>query len=105
MFFGNMMGSWTNKYGSNDGLKFICLDSLHKDIKSGKCLVYSFGLSDNWSFEGDMASLGCKIGRCLYFFPNTNFKISKNCNSHISRDLSIICYFIFQELCLIGSRF
>ena len=44
-----------------DGDKSICLDTLFKDIKNETCLIYSFGLSDDWTFEESMAILGCKV--------------------------------------------
>ena len=46
---------------STDGLKYICMDKLYADIKAGKCLSYSFGIGDNWSFEESMIALGCKV--------------------------------------------
>ena len=44
-----------------DGVKKICLDDLLAAIKSDSCLVYSFGLADDWTFEENMAHLGCKV--------------------------------------------
>ena len=44
-----------------DGVKHICMDRLHKMVTSNTCLVYSFGLSDDWTFEEGMANLGCKV--------------------------------------------
>ena len=44
-----------------DGAKKICFDDLHIAIKSDSCLIYSFGLADDWTFEEHMARLGCKV--------------------------------------------
>jgi hypothetical protein len=53
-------GMW---FGSDclDGVKIVCMDKILDDIKIGKCLVYSFGLSMDWSFERTMAAIGCTI--------------------------------------------
>ena len=44
-----------------DGVKTICMDKIHKYVISGYCLIYSFGLSDDWSFEEVITNLGCKV--------------------------------------------
>ena len=44
-----------------DGVKKICLDDLLTAIQSDSCLVYSFGLAENWNFEEILAQLGCKV--------------------------------------------
>ena len=44
-----------------DGVKHVCMDRLNEAIEEGKCLVYSFGLSVDWSFEQAMADLGCTV--------------------------------------------
>ena len=44
-----------------DGIKTLCLDDIYRDIKNKKCLIYSFGIADDWTFEEYMASLGCKV--------------------------------------------
>ena len=49
--------------GASDGDKFLCLDSLFHDITDENCLVYSFGISDDWSFELSIAELGCKVSK------------------------------------------
>ena len=49
-------GRWID--GFLDGEKLICMDSLYHAILNGTCLVYSYGLSDDWDFEIMMANLG-----------------------------------------------
>ena len=48
-----------------DGQYPICLDSAVKPEPLGKnnkrCLVYSFGISDNWSFDEAMEEYGCQV--------------------------------------------
>ena len=54
---------WNPVRASTDGLKYICIDKLYADIKANRCLVYSFGLADDWSFEESMVALGCTVGK------------------------------------------
>ena len=51
-------GKWSNQCGFLDGEKYICIDRLYPALQNGTCLVYSFGLADDWDFEIWMASLG-----------------------------------------------
>ena len=55
-----MAGSWM-KCGFLDGEKLLCMDNLYNAIQNGTCLVYSFGIADDWTFEISMAALGCKV--------------------------------------------
>lgn len=41
-----------------DGDKFVCLDNI---IKKDSCIVYSFGISNDWTFEDVMDKIGCQI--------------------------------------------
>ena len=43
-----------------DGQKSVCLDSGVRPALNN-CLVYSFGIDDEWSFDDDMARLGCEV--------------------------------------------
>jgi len=54
-------GAWMKNCGFWDGEKLICMDKLYPSIKNDSCLVYSFGLSDNWDFEIIMARAGCTV--------------------------------------------
>ena len=44
-----------------DGQKYVCLDELIRDISNQECVVYSFGIKDDWSFEDSIAGFGCKV--------------------------------------------
>lgn len=56
----------TNDFGgvmtlfSIDGQKAVCLDTEVRPIKN-KCLVYSFGVNNEWSFEDTMDEYGCDV--------------------------------------------
>lgn len=39
----------------------LCLDNLYDDEQTGGCLVYSFGIADEWGFDLNMARLGCEV--------------------------------------------
>ena len=47
--------------GTFDGQKFVCLDKIYSDVVNNKCLVYSFGIANDWSFEEVMAGIGCMV--------------------------------------------
>jgi len=49
-------GHWKKR--QVDGDKFICMDRL---IMSQACLVYSFGVNNDWTFEDVMDDLGCEV--------------------------------------------
>ena len=51
-------GTWGSGCGQLDGEKMICMELLYEDIKNNSCLVYSFGLGDDWVFELALAELG-----------------------------------------------
>ena len=48
--------SWCEEQGNcetwpqMDGVKTFCMDKIHRDVMSDSCSIYSFGLSDDWSF-------------------------------------------------------
>ena len=44
-----------------DGQKYVCMDNFIKDIASSECLIYSFGVANDWTFEDIMDELGCKV--------------------------------------------
>ena len=43
-----------------DGNKHVCFDNFPPKGSEEKCLVYTFGLNKDWSFEKDILSLGNK---------------------------------------------
>merc|ERR1712106_297332 len=43
---------------SVDGDKFICMDDFHI---TDDCLIYSFGIRDDWSFEDLLDEMNCTI--------------------------------------------
>ena len=44
-----------------DGQKYVCMDELVEDIRNEKCIVYSFGIGEDWSFEEAIAGMGCDV--------------------------------------------
>ena len=51
-------GTWNDQCGFFDGEKIVCMEKLYSAIQNGSCLIYSFGLADNWDFEVALAHLG-----------------------------------------------
>ena len=43
-----------------DGQKSICLDPLVRP-ESGNCIVYSFGINNDWSFDEALEKYGCQV--------------------------------------------
>lgn len=57
-FGGVVINNSDSRY--KDGQKSVCLDQgLGPAINN--CLVYSFGIDNEWSFDDDMAQLGCDV--------------------------------------------
>ena len=54
-------GHYISKCKYTDGGKFACMDNLLKDIQNQECLIYSFGINQDWTFEDMMDRFGCKI--------------------------------------------
>lgn len=44
-----------------DGQKAVCLDPVHVAPPSNDCLVYSFGINNDWTFDEAMESYGCQV--------------------------------------------
>ena len=71
-----LTGRWVDECRFLDGEKSICMDGLYEAVMNNTCLVYSFGLADDWDFEIFMASLGkeiCLLTRTTYTTYFTQF--------------------------------
>ena len=44
-----------------DGGKVVCMDDLLEYIRQNKCLIFSFGIDADWTFEDIMDKLGCVV--------------------------------------------
>lgn len=44
-----------------DGQKAVCLDPVRLAPKPGECIVYSFGINDDWTFDEAMERYGCQV--------------------------------------------
>ena len=44
-----------------DGQKYVCMDELMEDIANNECIVYSFGIGGDWTFEDTIGAFGCKV--------------------------------------------
>ncbi len=54
-------GRYTRYTGMEDGLKYVCLDDFPdptKSSSSSSCLIYSFGVRDDVTFEAGLPGLG-----------------------------------------------
>ena len=55
-------GEWTmNNHHQVDGDKWVCLDHI---LARDRCIIYSFGIRDDWSFEDQMDLLGGEKDIC-----------------------------------------
>ena len=80
-FGGQMVTSADGRSVAMDGQKAVCLDSAIAP-NPDRCLVYSFGISNEWSFDDAMELYGCQI---FSFDPSMNV-------SHHNRTESIHFY-------------
>ncbi|XP_037089177.1 methyltransferase-like protein 24 [Pollicipes pollicipes] len=56
----SMFGGVCTGSGKVDGDKFVCLDAEYAPT-AGACLVYSFGIAHEWSFDKDVTGYGCQV--------------------------------------------
>ena len=70
------------KDGVNDGGKFVCFDDLNIWTDEGNCLIYSFGISNDWSFEDQADLLGCTIHA---FDPTVEYPSTRGRGIHFTR--------------------
>ena len=52
-----------------DGQKAVCMDPSVRPERESECLVYSFGISNDWTFDEAMEQMGCRI---YAFDPSMN---------------------------------
>ena len=52
-----------------DGQKYVCMDPEFTVHTADRCLVYSFGIATDWSFDWDMERFGCDV---YAFDPSIN---------------------------------
>ena len=60
-----------------DGGKFVCMDELIYDIANNECVIFSFGIANDWTFEDTMDELGCTV---YAFDPTVNFPSKRGRN-------------------------
>lgn len=65
-FGGKMLGR--KSYVARDAHKAVCLDRAVAPVPD-RCLVYSFGINFDWTFDEDMELYGCKV---FSFDPSMN---------------------------------
>ena len=66
-------------------IRYVCVDDdFEQDILQGRCLVYSFGLANDWTFEEALAEMGCRVW--AYDPTTTDRNVSKNISSRVLRD-------------------
>ena len=74
-------GHWEKSCGFWDGEKLLCMEKLYPFIRNKECLVYSFGLADDWDFEILMAKMGKfrkKLRfKLMYFHPSISCSINQ----------------------------
>ncbi|XP_057367840.1 uncharacterized protein LOC130688851 [Daphnia carinata] len=66
--FGGVMISVGN-IPAVDGQKAVCLDRPHLAPSPDECIVYSFGINNEWSFDEAMEQYGCNV---FAFDPSMN---------------------------------
>ena len=44
-----------------DGGKYVCMDEYMDDILNNECVIFSFGIANDWTFEDMMDALGCTV--------------------------------------------
>ncbi|OWA52650.1 hypothetical protein BV898_17097 [Hypsibius exemplaris] len=79
-------GGSTKSSGFIDGQYAVCLDQLRPAIHSNSCLVYSFGISDDWSFDDEMHEFGCEVHS---FDPSIGIPSQKRNRQHWFHNLGL----------------
>ncbi|KAF0298834.1 Methyltransferase-like protein 24 [Amphibalanus amphitrite] len=60
-FGGLLARSFATRHMTQDGQKYVCLDPEFTLHTSRRCLVYSFGIATDWTFDWDMERFGCTV--------------------------------------------
>ena len=60
-----------------DGGKYVCMDELFDDIVNNQCVIFSFGILNDWTFEDMMDNLGCSV---YAFDPTVDFPSKRGKN-------------------------
>ena len=60
-----------------DGGKNVCMDELTYDITNNECVIFSFGIANDWTFEDIMDNLGCTV---FAFDPSVDFPSKRGRN-------------------------
>ncbi|OQV14885.1 hypothetical protein BV898_10917 [Hypsibius exemplaris] len=69
-----------------DGCYWVCLDHLRIAASRKNCLVYSFGIRTDWSFDDAMHHLGCEVHS---FDPSTGLISHRRAARHWFHNLGI----------------
>ena len=75
-------GYYVSNCKYTDGQKFVCMDDLLKDLENNECLIYSFGVKDDWTFEDIMDSFGCTI---YAFDASVDYPARRGKNIHFEK--------------------
>ena len=70
-------GGYWSHYHYIDGSKNKCMDELIQDIAKNECLIFSFGIANDWTFEDTMDTLGCTV---YAFDPSVKFPSKRGRN-------------------------
>ena len=70
-------GSYLSYCHYVDGGKYVCMDELIYDIENNECVIFSFGIANDWTFEDMMDNLGCTV---FAFDPSVNFPSKRGRN-------------------------
>ena len=73
---------WHWRGGSTDGERYLCMDNFFEDIRKENCLIYSFGIADDYVFEKEMGSIGCIVHA---YDPTIDLTSSPSKNVHFHK--------------------
>ena len=68
-YFGGSIKPWSPR--GIDGQYPVCLDKPVRPSQETRCIVYSFGINDDWSFDEALEKYGCDV---FAFDPSMNQK-------------------------------